>query len=689
MTAVGCRGAVASVCQKRFPSARTRTRREAFPVSDSVDRRGEHHFRALAQIYSHGARRGRRVGAHGGDVLCSQHGAAAICPHIPDIRSACVLLAFPAPCGMAARFRRVHECQLPLCRLGAPRPALPPRHIIHAPPRVESGVRAVRANARAGGSPSPSRALCPVSGPPYPINTEGRPLLCVRSLILKEHLTPAKISGAFCIVLGGGISVGGTPTDAPTEFNVTQVSELVVEPAGIAFIICLLSLALASALAVKLFERSYELDEEEEEERNFRLRTLASTVLAQGQQSIIHCKTPAEMRWKKAMNRALAEVRVTAALNAAAAAADRSRRESGGRSSAGVMSPQLEAAPSSSPPQLEAAPSSLPPPQRAQQQAQLQAHAPAPPNGCASERALSYASDEFASPLSATDRDGVSPDDSPTAEGLKAIAFERGSGTVSAAAVANGAAAPAPSYPPAAAPATDAAAAAAILPPAENSDAATAAAMPSPPPSPPSAPLPAAITSEASRWADALWRPAAHAEVSRRPAATSKARPRRQVRKPPAWLNSAMAIVYPASLGLLEGVTQLTMKGIMGMGSLCFQAEPRPWPGPCYELPTLWLFVAVFALVGVMTVIWLKIVYTRYETTEALPIEYGTVHACSVLAGFLFFRERDYMDAQMRIMTFIGLAVVIVGVGLSSCRTLPCERRAKQARRVRPAAPSP
>jgi len=152
-----------------------------------------------------------------------------------------------------------------------------------------------------------------------------------------------------------------------------------------------------------------------------------------------------------------------------------------------------------------------------------------------------------------------------------------------------------------------------------------------------------------------------------------------------------MAVVYPASLGLLEGVTQLTMKGIMGMGSLCFKAEPRPWPGPCYERPTLWLFVLVFALVGVMTIIWLKIVYTRYETTEALPIEYGTVHACSVLAGFVFFRERDYMTAQMTMMTFIGLAIVILGVGLSSCRTLPCERRfkAKKARRIRPAPPTP
>jgi len=75
-----------------------------------------------------------------------------------------------------------------------------------------------------------------------------------------------------------------------------------------------------------------------------------------------------------------------------------------------------------------------------------------------------------------------------------------------------------------------------------------------------------------------------------------------------------------------------------------------------------------------MTVIWLKIVYTRYETTEALPIEYGTVHACSVLAGYVFYKERDYMDGRQKIFSFIGLALVIGGVALSSRKSLPCER---------------
>ena len=124
-----------------------------------------------------------------------------------------------------------------------------------------------------------------------------------------------------------------------------------------------------------------------------------------------------------------------------------------------------------------------------------------------------------------------------------------------------------------------------------------------------------------------------------------------------------MAVVYPSSLGLLEGVTQMCMKAIMAMVSTCSDAS---WPSECFTAPVLYVFVAVFAIVGVMTVVWLKIVYTRYETTTALPIEYGTVHACSVLCGFVFFREYAYMTAGQVVAAMLGLAIVMCGVAVSS-----------------------
>ena len=40
-----------------------------------------------------------------------------------------------------------------------------------------------------------------------------------------------------------------------------------------------------------------------------------------------------------------------------------------------------------------------------------------------------------------------------------------------------------------------------------------------------------------------------------------------------------------------------------------------------------------------MTIIWLKIVYARYETTTGLPVEYGTVHVSSVLGGIICTRR--------------------------------------------------
>jgi hypothetical protein len=67
----------------------------------------------------------------------------------------------------------------------------------------------------------------------------------------------------------------------------------------------------------------------------------------------------------------------------------------------------------------------------------------------------------------------------------------------------------------------------------------------------------------------------------------------------PEWIAAVMRPVYPASLGVLEGVTQVTMKGQMAMFQSCLDAS---WPSVCSESVTLWLFVAVFLSVGVMTV---------------------------------------------------------------------------------------
>ena len=80
----------------------------------------------------------------------------------------------------------------------------------------------------------------------------------------------------------------------------------------------------------------------------------------------------------------------------------------------------------------------------------------------------------------------------------------------------------------------------------------------------------------------------------------------------------------------------------------------------------------LFVAVSLSTVLWLKIVFTRYETTTALPVEYGDVNACSVLSGLLFYREFQFMSAGQLTASLGGLVVVIIGVGVSIRADLRC-----------------
>merc|ERR1711871_802753 len=95
------------------------------------------------------------------------------------------------------------------------------------------------------------------------------------------------------------------------------------------------------------------------------------------------------------------------------------------------------------------------------------------------------------------------------------------------------------------------------------------------------------------------------------------------------------------SLGLMEGVTQNTIKAISAMLAACQESH---WPTCCVASGIPWAFIVLFSSIGVLTVLWLRIVYTRYETTRGLPIEYGTVHIGSVLGGLFLYQETTYMN---------------------------------------------
>ena len=54
--------------------------------------------------------------------------------------------------------------------------------------------------------------------------------------------------------------------------------------------------------------------------------------------------------------------------------------------------------------------------------------------------------------------------------------------------------------------------------------------------------------------------------------------------------------------------------------------------------------------------------YSRFEVTEGLPIEYGLVTVLGLLGGLFFYEEVHQIDVTMGIMLLIGLAFIVSGI---------------------------
>ena len=93
----------------------------------------------------------------------------------------------------------------------------------------------------------------------------------------------------------------------------------------------------------------------------------------------------------------------------------------------------------------------------------------------------------------------------------------------------------------------------------------------------------------------------------------------------PPWLERVMTFVYPASMGLDEGIAHLWMRAETAMSTQCVD-------GGCGN----GTFAAAACLrwgASLATAFWLVVVFRRYQATVALPIEYGTVTVVDVVSG--------------------------------------------------------
>jgi hypothetical protein len=81
--------------------------------------------------------------------------------------------------------------------------------------------------------------------------------------------------------------------------------------------------------------------------------------------------------------------------------------------------------------------------------------------------------------------------------------------------------------------------------------------------------------------------------------------------------------------------------------------------------------VAIFLLVLlvlaiVLVIVWLRKVYSKFETTECLPIEYGVVMSTSVASGLTFFQEYRSIST-VDLLAMLGAIVgVMIGIGVTA-----------------------
>jgi len=123
----------------------------------------------------------------------------------------------------------------------------------------------------------------------------------------------------------------------------------------------------------------------------------------------------------------------------------------------------------------------------------------------------------------------------------------------------------------------------------------------------------------------------------------------------PSWLDKCMALIYPGSLGLDEGVAHLSMKAFMALFSQCGNTDT------CGEA-IIWLMVLLWLLTSLATLWWMRTVFKRYETTKALPIEYGAVMAVNAMSGLIFYNESKYMETWQITLMSVGVFIIVMGL---------------------------
>merc|ERR1712107_916596 len=81
-----------------------------------------------------------------------------------------------------------------------------------------------------------------------------------------------------------------------------------------------------------------------------------------------------------------------------------------------------------------------------------------------------------------------------------------------------------------------------------------------------------------------------------------------------------------------------------------------------FSSPIFYIAVLLWILASFGSAFWFMRVVRRYEATVALPVEYGTLNAATVLTGLLFYKEHVYMNQQQLTLVLLGAAIIVLGI---------------------------
>jgi hypothetical protein len=121
-----------------------------------------------------------------------------------------------------------------------------------------------------------------------------------------------------------------------------------------------------------------------------------------------------------------------------------------------------------------------------------------------------------------------------------------------------------------------------------------------------------------------------------------------------------MVICYSNILAIFESIGQMCLKcGVNLAVNVMSGADD-------YTYVVFWGIFIVGALCFAAILVWLRKTYSRFETTECLPIQYGSVTIFSLSGGLIFFEEHDGMSQKSILMVTIGTLFLITGIFVSS-----------------------